>query len=87
MERAWQRRAPCPPPPAPHPAAAALAAYLPTIPLTALGGWLGLAPGAQLKRFLREKRAVLAAGGAGLDVKACRGRLLELQAAAAGDGG
>lgn len=64
-------------------AGAVLAAYQPTVPLSALQGWLGLAPKA-LKRFLREKRTVLAEGGAGLDVKACRASLLQLQQGGAG---
>lgn len=75
------RRRPCPALPC-DPAGTVLAAFQPSIPLSALAGWFGFAKRKEAAAFLREKGAVVVDGA--LDIKASRAAAAQLAAAVPG---
>ena len=69
-------------PPAPsHPAGTVLAAFQPSVPLSALASWFGFTKKKEAAAFLREKGAVVVDGS--LDIKASRAAAAALAAEAA----
>jgi len=65
----------------PHPAGTVLAAFQPSVPLSALAGWFGFTKKKEAAAFLREKGAVVVDGS--LDIKASRAAAAAMAAEAA----